>query len=467
MDLLGVRTLPFLTRRNYYYEFIQLIPWSILAGLVEGQFASVVVSKTFAGSALLIAIASATPMAAFLFSVVWGMLCVGRRKIRLAILFASGATLCAGTVGAIPTSPAGAIWFIIQMAAAQILLAGVVTVRSAFWKSNFPRTTRGQITARLQAARFVVSVLTVLVAAAICDRDPSSYRYLYPCAAGSGVLGIWLFRRIHIRGERSELRRHARPRENDGFSRELVEPFNVTALLSPGRVLGQMYRVLRNDRRFLQYCCAQLLIGIANLMTISIIVLVVTRDLQLGDTSEFWISLVLIQALPRLVMLGSLRRWGRLFDRLGVVRFRVLNVCCWNMSLVFGMVATLVTVTTDYFGPVEFLVAVAFFALRGIMQGLGYGGGALAWNLGHLHFARPEEAEIYMGIHVSLTGLRGLIAPLTGMWLWQTFQGIGWPVWLIWALAIALSLGSLSVFYTMARKEKREGMPAQPGDTPE
>ena len=313
MDLLRVRSLPFLARRNYFYEFQQLLPWSVLAGLVEGQFASVVVSKTFQGSELLIAIASATPLAAMLSSLVWGMLCIGRPKIRLAVLFSSGVALCAGTTGAIPTSPTGAIWFISQMAAAQVLLTGMITVRSAFWKSNYPRAFRGQVAARLQTVRFFVAVSAVLIAAALCDLDPASYRFIYPGAAIIGAVGIWLLRRIHIRGERRELR-HINKKVLDDDTRPVpVEPFAVTALLSPGHVLAQMYKVLKDDRRFLKYCFAQLLIGLANLMTSAIIVVVVTRDLRLGARSEFWISTVLIMALPHLVMLGSFRRWGGLF----------------------------------------------------------------------------------------------------------------------------------------------------------
>jgi hypothetical protein len=77
-----------------------------------------------------------------------------------------------------------------------------------------------------------------------------------------------------------------------------------------------------------------------------------------------------------------------------------------------------------------------------------------------LHFARPEDAEIYMGIHVSLIGLRGLIAPMCGLWL---YRWIGWPVWLI---GIALSIGSVWMYASMARHEQREGIPAHPHDTP-
>lgn len=460
MDLLKVRTLPYLSRRNYYYEFWQLIPWSMLAGLVEGQFGSVVVSRTFNGSELLIAIATATPVAAMMSSLLWGMLCIGRRKVRLTAIFGAGVVLCAGTAGAIPATRAGAVWFICQMAAAQILLTGVVNTRTAFWKSNYPRTERGRITARLQGVRFVTTVTAVLAASAICDRDPMSYRFLYPAAAVFGTVGILMLSRLHIRGERNELRLHrASPRDIDPRG-AAVEPFSVTALLSPGQVLGQMVRILREDRRFARYCVAQFFTGIANLMTVSVAVAVITRELNIGYVWGFWISSGLLIAIPRLAMLGSLGRWGRLFDRLGVVRLRVLSVVCWSAALTFGMGATYMASNPHVCGTAWLPLAVGLFALRGLASGVGLGGGALAWHIGHLHFARPDQAEMYMGIHVSLTGIRGLIAPLGGMWLYGI---IGWPVWIV---AIAASLTSLSLYAAMARQERREGAPTQPGEAP-
>ncbi len=431
----------------------------MLAGLVEGQFTSVVVSRTFHGSDLLIAIATTTPVAAFMSSLVWGMLCVGRPKIRIFTAFVAGTTLCAGITGAIPASPRGAIWFICQMAAAQILLTGVVTVRSAVWKSNYPHTARGRITARLQAVRIVTGNVTVLLAARICDLDPTSYRYIFPVSALFGLLSIVFLSQVRIRGERRELRRQRKPSPDGDLRSGLIEPFSLTALLSPGHVLSQMVRVLRNDRRFTQYSIAQMLTGLANLMTIAIVVAVVTQDLQLGDEWGFWISTGLIQVLQRLVMMASIGRWARLFDRIGVVRFRAINVTCWALSLVFGMAATLVAENAEQIGAVFLPLAAAFFAIRAILSGLGLGGGALAHTLGHLHFARPEEAEIYMGIHVSLIGIRGLIAPLCGMWLYLL---IGWPVWLI---AIAFSVGSILMYGSMARYERREGIPPHPNET--
>ena len=139
-----------------------------------------------------------------------------------------------------------------------------------------------------------------------------------------------------------------------------------------------------------------------------------------------------------------------------MIRFRVVNVFCWIGSLVFGLSATLILVYRDSIGSAHLMLAVVLFAMRGICYGLGMGGGRLAWQIGHLHFSRSEEAELYMGIHVSLTGLRGLFAPLAGMWLWYL---IGWPVWVI---ALCFALGSLMMFHRLAQEEIRQGSPIPP-----
>ena len=42
-------------------------------------------------------------------------------------------------------------------------------------------------------------------------------------------------------------------------------------------------------------------------------------------------------------------------------------------------------------------------------------GGVLGWNLGHNDFTTDDRVSEYVGLHVSLTGVRGLFAPLIGV----------------------------------------------------
>lgn len=445
MDVLGVGRLPFMARRNFVREFVHLLPWSVLAGVIEGQFASVVVAKTFHGNSTMIAIAAGMPYAAYISSLFWGMLCVGRPKIQLSILAGAGTAVFASLAGMLPETIGGAVLFITQIACAQVFLAGVVTVRAAMWKSNYPSAVRGQIAAKLQGIRSVISILAVQSAAALCDWRPEAYRLVYVGAALLGLLGLVLLSRVRIRGERSELRASVAGQDN-AAERRRSRPFSFHDLLSPVHAWAQMMNVFRSDSRFTRYCVAQSLHGAANLFTIAVIVEVISQELVTGGAKEFWISTGLITALPILALLGSLRRWGQLFDSLGVLRFRVVNVICWTVSLALGLAGTMVTRAGAGLEPFLFITAIVLFGLRGVVNGVAQGGGTLAWNLGHLHFARDGKTDVYMGIHVFLAGVRGLIAPLAGMWLY-TYIG-SW----IWLVAIGMSLSSLSIYHDLAEE---------------
>jgi hypothetical protein len=84
-----------------------------------------------------------------------------------------------------------------------------------------------------------------------------------------------------------------------------------------------------------------------------------------------------------------------------------------------------------------FVVAGVFFMVGAWMQvvtlifigsalmGLGFGGGALAWNLGHTDFAPVSETSNYMATHLTLNGLRGLLAPFVSVSLYQWMNSAG------------------------------------------
>ena len=79
---------------------------------------------------------------------------------------------------------------------------------------------------------------------------------------------------------------------------------------------------------------------------------------------------------------------------------------------------------------------------RIVLTGLGNAGGVLAWNLGHQDFAPPGRDSQYMGVHVTLTGIRGLMAPFLAVGIYQwldqdqtALAGAG-----MWVFAVCLVL---------------------------
>ena len=84
-------------------------------------------------------------------------------------------------------------------------------------------------------------------------------------------------------------------------------------------------------------------------------------------------------------------------------------------------------------------------------------GGRLGWNLGHNDFASDGRSTLYMSIHVTLTGIRGLIAPLVGVglyqWLESTEPGRGR---FVLVFPFTLTLAGAVTFVVLARLKRME-----------
>jgi len=436
VDILGHRGVPFMARRNYRIELQHLLPWGIFAGMFEGTVSSIIAAKTFDAGPWLIAVVVASPMFANLLGLYWGALATGRRKLPLFISFAMAATAMLASVALVPQSPTGGYIFAAQVIIARVLLSACMTFRASLWKHNYAASVRGRIAARLQFVRFSMAIITVTAASLLFDWNPAVYRIVYPACALIGLFGILRLRRLHVRGERAELAAIARNNH----------PHWPVGAGITGAIRG-MAALFRADRDFARYCLAMMFLGFANVMIMPIMTIIVTKQLYLS----YYHSCNLLEVLPRVLLMGSLMSWAGLFDRVGVVRFRVLNAGIWStMILCGGIGAALIAYAGIEASMPMFVLAITFIAISRSFQGLGKGGGAIAWNLGHLHFAEPARAEMYMGTHVFLTGIRGITAPLLGTWLYIAYGPVAF------AVALACALLGLSQFAALARKQRAD-----------
>ncbi|HVP12440.1 MAG TPA: MFS transporter [Phycisphaerae bacterium] len=435
-----------MARRNFAIEIRHLFLWGLFAGLVEGTVSAVVVSKTFGGTDLLITIVQATPAFANLSSLLWGAMLVGRRKLPVFMALAAAAVAVAFSVAFTPNSGFGGWIFALQICLSRVFMSGVVTAQAGLWRANYPKTHRGRITASLQIVRTIMSLPVILGCGLLFDRDESAYRWFYPAIACIGAVGLLVFRLIHVRGEAKALAARAAGGTDSTADADLIAPFTLSALVSPWQVFGRMREALRQDPRFARYCTAQMCIGTANLMIMPVNTIILTKVLNLTYTA----SNGLLDIIPRIAMILTLPLWARLFDRVGVLRFRVVNSGCWCGSLLFCGLGAYLAAAHERSPAAGLLgAAITAYIVGRVVDGLAQSGGAIAWYIGHLHFAEDEKAELYMGIHVSLTGLRGLLAPFVGTLLYA-FSG-----WSAFAVAFVISAVGMGIFAKLAREERR------------
>jgi MFS family permease len=389
--------------------------------LMEGGFVGVIADKVYHAHPAWIAFATAAPMFANLSSVWWARLAERVPPVPMLVALQGSLVACVAAVALLPRSPLGLALLMALLVAARLAIGAVVTVRSVVWTHNYPRAVRARVTARLailSQARWPMGVLAGPRSTA--GGDAATVR----ARRALGVLGAWS-RGVRVQG-------------NDAAAG--AEP-------APPPPRTSTWRVLREDPPFARYLGWQFLLGVSNMMIEPAVVYAVSREMGAG----YGTSIAIVTVVPNVLSMATLPLWARWVDH--AAEFRAKQ-WLWVLSQGVMGVGTLTgSVFWIGFGRVVF--------------GVARGGGNLAWSLGHNDFAHPERAGLYMGVHATLTGMRGVFAPFVGMLLYlgaaprELPFGLSLPAvpalggWMM-VLAAGLALVATLGFARLQREIERE-----------
>jgi hypothetical protein len=303
--------------------------------------------------------------------------------------------------------------------AARILWAGILTIRSAVWTANYPRHLAARMTGRIVVFSSLAIAGTAALAASALKSQIVSPRWLYGGAAIAGLVGALRYRAMRVRREYQLLAaENAEAGRGDAFS---------------PRMLTQ---ILRSDPAYRAYMFWMGLYGGGSLMLTSQMVVVLSDQLHVAPSTQ----IALLAIIPLVTLPLFVPAWARLFDGRHVVVYRSRQG--WAL-----VAAVLLNVLGAASGSMPVLLAGA------LLLGIANAGANLGWNLGHNDFATLGRAQHYMGVHVTLTGLRGMIAPPLGIavyeWLEWLHPGAGrWSL----ILPLALTTAGAAGFSSMRRQ---------------
>ncbi|TVQ32769.1 MAG: MFS transporter [Phycisphaeraceae bacterium] len=435
-------TMPLMSRRNFRIELSTACLFPFALACVEKGVIGPIAQKSFAAGGLAIATIAAAPAMANITSFFWTRLLRGRERVRVANILQLCVIACVAGIALAPVNALGVAWIVVCVLAARSFMAGIITARSDLWRANYPRNARARAT-----GKFTILTALIIVGAAMLigtamelagDRAMWVFRPMYLAAAVIGIAGAVVFSRLRWRGRAAVM----------AEERRLPDPGDT----DPSTPRG-MLKVLRQDVFYRRFMFAQFVLGMANLASEAPFIMALQREMELGYVN----SIALAQAAPFVMPVLTIPLWARLLDRVHIVRFRA-----WHSWFFVG--ANLLT-------AIGFLMEnlAVLYAAR-ILLGVAYGGGALAWNLGHHDFAPKHLASIYMGIHVTLTGVRGAIAPFLGAAIyadWSLFGGrIAWKglgPWAFLIFAAGSAIGAL-LFLRLQKSIEASGKGSPPKD---
>ena len=300
--------------------------------------------------------------------------------------------------------------FTLLVSISNILNSGMRMGQSSLYGVLYPKAIRGRVLGRLTFWTFLTMVPSILLTGWLLDLSHEMYRVLYPMAALCGLIGAVYYHTLRVpvgpvKAEKSTMRESLRG----------------------------VQEIVSTDRAYLLYQCAFFLSGSAFFMSTHIVLLLVCDRFEFSAFGlALWMTVV-----PQLLLALSSPIWGRVYDKIGLVRCRMVISVLMSLYL------------TSYWLGVVSGVGL-FICVGSVFLGISNGGGQLTWALSSTHFApRMEDVPLYNGIHFVLNGVRGLVVPWIGSVLW-VFTGPGAVL-----AALACSLCSMPILARTLRMDGR------------
>jgi hypothetical protein len=381
-----------LPRMSRPHAVRELVVWALMAlpmGVLSGGVAAVLASTVFgqAAPAWIVAVAialltGAGPLAN-MGSLGWAHWSLGRRKVGAINRLQLGFTVALALAAFAPINELGLILFVAAILAAQVIWCGIVTLRASIWRLNYDRAARFAFAADNQA---IVSLIHAVMAGTtgwLIGDNPDLFRWILGLTSLCAVASLVRLRGIRVRRERLFLAAERNLTDSSRFR------------------LGRYLSILRDDPLYRRYMICMMVMGSGNLMFPAPLILIMERELGIASFSQVLVT----AALPTLIVPFSARFWARTLTRTHVINFRRLNSRWFALAIAIAFGGVLI--------ESEWILW-----LGAVVLGVAIGGGMLGWNLGHNDFAPEERVADYLGLHVSLTGIRGLLAPLIGVWLY-------------------------------------------------
>ncbi len=387
-----LKTVPYRSRPALYYEsfysvgrgaFLALWPlsWVVLKTVLDGELWHLTAVTCIWGVAGLLAPA-------------WASL---RRRVGVRPLVLWPNIIAGISLGGILLVD-NATEFLLLVTLAYVIGAPTRLTEMSLYRIFYPSTHRSRAVAWLKGIAVTSGSLATLAGIWLVDRHGSRYAVLYAVVGVVMIVAAWFYGRIPI------------PRRVRSF---MSEPLPLR------RALTRAWMIFSRDRRFFRYQSAFFASGFGNLLSLGLVAEVMREELQ----SPAWAMGMVVAFFPILLQPLSAPLWGRLLDRISPMSARALF--SFSMMLTYSLYC---------YGGLA--MALWPFLLGSLVQGASQSGTQINWTTGSLYFAPSERVPLYNSLHVVLTGVRGLLAPPIGAWL---FGPVGLGSW-VFSISVALAL---------------------------
>ncbi len=258
-------------------------------------------------------------------------------------------------------------------------------------KTNYRHENFGKLYSYATSLNKIIILLATFGYGILLDTDNFAFRYVFPFVGILGVISLYVLSEIDYSKVRQQV-----------LAMGFLDSVKASWL--------NMVDILRTNKPYRHFEIGFMVYGFSFMISVTIINIFFEEALNLNYSSvAFYKNAYNILAILLLPF------FGKLITNIDPRRFAALTFASLFMYIFFLLMTDHFRGHVDFLGIKIYYMLVASFLFYGIFAATM----ALLWFIGSAYFCKPEEADDYQSVHLSLTGVRSLFAPIFGVYFYE------------------------------------------------
>ncbi len=265
-------------------------------------------------------------------------------------------------------------------------------------KNSYSHDNFGRLYGYASSINKILLLIGTFLFGLLLDKNQSVFTYIYPLVALLSILSIYILSKIDY-----EAVEYDEPKIS--FWSSIKQSFNTSI------------DILKINKPYRDFEIAFMFYGFSWMATAAVITIFFEKELSLNYSSiafykNFYNTLAIL----------ILPYFGKLLGKIDPRKFAIYTFSSMLLFLFFMGLTEFVPAHFVIWKLKIYYSLIASYIFYGIFTATM----ALLWYIGSAYFCKNDEVSTYQSIHLSLTGIRGLLAPLVGIFFYELmgFAGV-------------------------------------------
>ena len=277
-------------------------------------------------------------------------------------------------------------------------------------KQNYQHSNFGKLYSYATSSNKIIMLVITFAYGYLLDADNFAFTYILPIIGVLAILSVFVLSFIPY------------PKNDEVLERKGILESVTTSL-------KEMRHILSKNIPYRHFELGFMLYGFSFMISVTVITIYFYDSLNLNYS-----SVAFYRNAYNILAIVLLPYFGKLLGNIDPRKFAAMAYASIALYIFFVLVTTYLPYNFKLYDITIYYTLILYIIFHGIFAATM----VLLWNIGSAYFCKPNEAGTYQSLHLSLTGLRAIAAPLLGVLFYE-----------ILGFTITFSIAIVSLFFAM------------------